>query len=86
MAEIISFIAGSIFSLLVAGGCLWLSYKVLQFKEETEIRREEKRKKLIKRPISSGGVIRPKTQEEVDNQNSEELKAFADLLRDPNTE
>ena len=85
MAEIVSFIAGSIFSLLIAGGCLWLSYKVVQFKEDTEVRREEKRKKLMKRPVPEGGVIKPKTQEQIDNENSEELKAFADLLRDPNT-
>lgn len=86
MAEIISFIAGCIFTLFLVAGCLFLSAKLVQFKEDAEIRREVKKKKLQPKTTPSGGVIKPKTYTEIENAANEELQAFTAILNDPGTE
>ena len=86
--DIIYFIAGCLFSLLLTGACLFVSYKVLQYKEDTDIRRSEKAKAILKRsvPSPSGGVIRPKTTQQIAEERNEELDAFKELLSDPGKE
>jgi hypothetical protein len=82
MAEIASFVGGCLFTLLLAGGCLWLSYRTLQYREETGLRRERRLREHSEKalPVPSGGVIRPKTRDQIENERNEELQAFNDLL------
>lgn len=86
MAEIISFISGCIFTLLLTGGCLYISYKVIQFREDTDVRREEKKKRTEKKIIPNGGVIRPKTFAQLEMEKDEQTQALLDLINDPGTE
>lgn len=81
MSNVLFFMGGCIFSLLLALGCLYLTYNVLQFKENTEIRREIKKNKLHS-PVPQGKVIRPKTQEEYDQERDEEFQAFNKILEE----
>lgn len=80
MAEIISFIAGCLFTLLLLAGCLFLSYKVLDYRESSEIRRTQKERAVRPIRVPTGGVIKPKTFQEMENDKNEELKAFDELL------
>lgn len=88
MAYILVFIAGCLFSLVLVAICLLVSYKVIDFKENIEVRREDKQRKIRRNntPIPDGGVIRPKTYEELENDKNEELQAFNEILNSPGTE
>lgn len=89
MGEIIAFMVGSIFTLGLSLGCLYLVYKMLEYKETTDIRREEKIKnnRVKNNPAPEGGVIRPKTFEQLAEENDEYAKAVSALLHpDPKEE
>ena len=55
---------------------------MFDYRESTDIRREEKKKSLQRKntPVPRGGVIRQKTQEEIDLENNEEATALLEML------
>lgn len=85
MGLIVAFISGCIFALLLTGACLFASYRVIDFKENTDARREEKKRQATKRniPVPSGGVIRPKTSAEMEIERNETTQALLEMINDP---
>ena len=81
----IEFMAGSLFTLFLVALCLLLAFKVAEYKESREERRESN-----KRPLPSPtqkadmyGSIKPLTTEQIANMKNEELQAFEDILNTP---
>lgn len=82
MGEIAAFVSGCVFSLLLAGGCVFMSVKVVEYRETGEERRENRRNAYAKKAYREpeGGVIRPMTQEEIDQAADEELNEVRKIL------
>lgn len=80
----ISFVIGSAYTFLLMGGCFLVVYKVLQYSNHPGIGRVARKEAARKKTSPSGGVIMPKTQEEIDNEANEELQAQLALLEDLN--
>lgn len=59
-----------------------MAYNLISYKESTETRKEAKKKALERKnaPAPSGGVIRQKTQEEIDLEKNDEARALAETL------
>ncbi len=82
MSEILAFVSGCLFTLLLAGGCLALSYRVLEYKETTGVRRTEKAREVRRKnaPVPDGGVLSPKTLDELALENDQGVRAAEEVL------
>lgn len=84
MAEIISFVGGCIFAILLVIISTYLAYRILELRQELATKREEHIKRIHQQytpSVPEGGVIRPKTLEDIEAENDETLDAFNNLMR-----
>ena len=84
MAEIISFVGGCVFAIVLVVVSTYLAYRILELRQELAVRREEQIKRIHQKytpSVPEGGVIKPKTLEDIEAENEETLDAFNNLMR-----
>lgn len=80
MRDVAIFLSGGIFSLIVVYVSFRVSFMVVEFKEDREVKSEIKKKNLLKAAATGGSIIRPKTPQQIANEKDEELQAIKDVL------
>ncbi len=82
MIEIAAFVSGCLFTVLLG----WLVYRTVRslvdYQEDTIVRRKEKSRQAMKKiaPVPDGGVISPKTLDELAMENDQGVRAAEELL------
>lgn len=83
MHDVLIFISGALFTLILVALSLVLAFRITDYKENLEVARERKRKAFAIKNTAKGGVLIPKTLEERQLEKDEEFQAFTDLLNKP---
>ena len=81
----INFMEGSLFTLFLLSLCLLMAFRISEYREDTEIRKE--RKKNVQQEIpfqenDEGGVVKPLRPEQRALKKDETAQAFIDLLNE----
>lgn len=83
MSDILIFVWGMLTALLVVAFSVWITFLVINTREDMQIDREVKKKER-ERKVSRGesAVIRPKTIHERQVEEDDETQAFLGVLKD----